>query len=311
MDKAISDIFMGISHEMICHASLPNAGLGNKLFVWARAWIYAKKNNIPLVVSGWNQLQLAPILKGGDLRLYLNYFKNVRQVSWAKWQLSKIRFNEIVEPDINSPADRPYSIYKFNAVPSWSDYFRDLKLYREEIRNALLDMLTNSRKVEYKNCISPEICVQVRLGDFRNLRQGENFAHVGLVRTPMEYFTSLVENIRKIHGTNLPVTLVSDGNTEQLKDLLRISNVKMGPKNSKIVDILMMGKSKILVTSAGSTFGFWGGFLGDNALIIHRDHVHSSIRPDTVNNQYYEGPVSESVENWSKLLIDNIMSINI
>jgi len=299
---------MNTSHNIICHASLPNAGLGNKLFVWARAWIYAKKNKLPLVVSGWNQLQLAPILKGGDLRLYFNYFKNVRQLNWAKWQIAKFNFNEIVEPDLESLADKPFSIYKFNAVPSWSDYFRDLKPYREEIRDAILDMLTNVRKIEYKKCLSPTICVQVRLGDFRNLREGENFAQVGSVRTPMEYFINLVENIRKVHGTNLPVILVSDGSPGQLKDLLKIPNVKMGPKNSKIVDILMMAKSKILVTSAGSTFGFWGGFLGNNTLLIHRDHVHKPIRPECINSRFYEGPVGDQIESWPDLLIKNIFA---
>lgn len=300
---------MGIDHEMICHASLPNAGLGNKLLVWARAWVFAKKNNLPLIVTGWTQLQKAPILNGGDLRLYLNYFKRVRELDWLSWILCRIKYNVIAEPDIDAPADRRCSIYKFSIVPSWFDYFRDLKPFREELREALLEMLTNARKIEYKNCINPKLCIQVRLGDFRNLRQGEIFANVGLVRTPMEYFINLVENIRKIHNSELPVTLVSDGSPNQLKDILKLPNVTIGPNNSKIVDILMMAKSKILVTSAGSTFGYWGGFLGDNSLIIHKDHVHKSIRPENVNLKFYEGPLNDQVSNWPDLLIDNISSI--
>ena len=38
-----------------CHAELPKAGLGNKLFVWAKALALSRLNELPLVVSGWTQ----------------------------------------------------------------------------------------------------------------------------------------------------------------------------------------------------------------------------------------------------------------
>jgi hypothetical protein len=87
--------------------------------------------------------------------------------------------------------------------------------------------------------------------------------------------------------------------------------VELAPRNAKIVDILMMAESGILIPSAGSTFGYWGGFLGNCAMIMHPDHVHQSIRPAAVNQRFYEGPVSGPAQQWPQLLRNNIQAIGV
>lgn len=306
MDK---ELVMKKYYDIICHANLPRAGLGNKLFVWAHAWIFSQKTKIPLIVFGWSRFQLAPIIKGFDFRLYLNYFKNVNKISWLNWLKAKIYFEKIVEPNFDVIVDKKNVVYSFNKVPHWADYFKYIKPYRNEIRQAILDMCTIKRIKELKSCLEPVICVNVRMGDFRCLAIGESFDQVGCVQAPLEYFIKLVYDIRKIHGSNLPVTLVSDGKPDLLKELLNLPFVKMGPKNSKIVDILMMAQSKILITAPGSTFSLWGGFLGDNVMIIHKAHCHHPVRPNWVNEKYYEGPAYGDIDTWPNLLIQNIKAI--
>jgi hypothetical protein len=289
------------------HARLPNAGLGNKLFVWAKAHVFAHLNGLPLLVTGWNGVQIQPLLRGGDLRLYLNYFKRVDQVGW----LGRLRKppRRLAEPPVEPVSIQDGTRYEFSQVPPWQDYFADLKPHRAEVIRALLEMLTEARRAELRRQQPPAICLQIRMGDFRALQAGENFRSVGGVRTPLQYFIEAVQALRQVHGSELPVSIVSDGSAEQLQELLALPRVSLAGANSKIVDILLMAKSKILIPSAGSTFGYWGGFLGDNILLTHPDHTHGSIRPPTA--LAYEGPFAGDAAQWSPALVEQVRQIRV
>jgi hypothetical protein len=289
---------------------LPNAGLGNKLFVWAKALVFARLNSLPLVVTGWTQLQKAPILHGGDFRLYWNYFRPVKDVDWLKQAAIRRRAKIVKEPPVVQlePPGQP-TIYEFSKVPHWSDSFGELKPHREMIRGALFEMLTPARQREYEKAAKPEVCIQVRMGDFQPLKPEADFSKVGNTRTPLGYFTHIIKSIREVHGSRVPVTIVSDGSRDQLQELLTLPGVERGASQTAIVDILRMSRSKLLIPSAGSSFGYWAGFLGDCAIIIHPDHIHKSIRPDLVNELYYEGAAIGPAQQWPELLQKNIRTI--
>jgi hypothetical protein len=194
-------------------------------------------------------------------------------------------------------------------VPHWSDYFGDIREYRNEVRDALMKMLTDARMRELGRHKPPAIAANIRMGDFRKLQPNQDFAKVGNVRTPLTYFRELIENIRKLHGTLLPVEIVTDGSARDVTELLELANVSMAPSRSKIVDILMMSRSKILLTSAGSTFSYWAGFLGECALIMHPEHIHKPIRSEAVNRNYYEGPLAGTPENWPPVFVKSLREI--
>jgi hypothetical protein len=293
-----------------CRARLPAAGLGNKLFVWARARVFSRLNSLPLVVSGWSQIRQTAIHHGGDLRLYLNYFRRTDEVGWVRRLLLRSHLPVQAEPamaPITADAD---CIYAFAQVPHWSDYFRDIRDHRALVQNELWQLLTPARQQEIARITAPAICVNVRLGDFRKLKQGESFAQTGGVRTPIEFIRDVIEGVRAIHGQPLSVWLCSDGTDAELADLLRLPNVQRAPRNSKIGDIYMMARSNILVHSAGSTFGYWASFLGDNVSILHPDHVHQPIRPAAVNERWFEGGVAADPDTWPELLKQNIRQID-
>ena len=107
----------------------------------------------------------------------------------------------------------------------------------------------------------------------------------------------------------MPVEIVTDGKASDLAELLSIPSVTMAPKRSKIADILVMARSKVLVPSVGSTFGYWAGFLGDAAIVHHADHFHNPIRPDSVNHQRFEGVLSGRPDEWPALFRQNIREI--
>ncbi len=54
---------------------LPKAGLGNQLFPLMHAFVFAKLNNLPVIVTGYHQLKIGPyIRREKNKRQYKGYF---------------------------------------------------------------------------------------------------------------------------------------------------------------------------------------------------------------------------------------------
>ena len=294
---------------------LPRSGLGNLLFAWAQSFIFSHKNNIPFIVYGWGRIKLGPWLRGeNSKRLYTGIFRNnshdsISITSRLKFLFSaknRCNHNAKLEP-LSKDILHTYDYYSFSGYAHWSDYFKGLKEDREIIKSQLYFMLrpTIMALIEERN--TPIIGMHIRMGDFRSLKQGEDFSRVGHVRTPISYFIHMLKQIRSIHGSSLPCTVFSDGHIEELTEMLSLPNVTLSKENKDIVDLLLLSRSKIIVTSAGSTFSYWAGFLSDAPIIMHPDHIHNPIRDDNINSLYYEGYLDED----SDLLLRNIRQISI
>jgi hypothetical protein len=291
-----------------CHARLPKAGLGNKLFVWAKAYMFSRLNGIPLRVTGWLQVFKKSLFHPRGY-WYWNYFKPVDETGRRTNQYAERNYSVISEPVVEHKDIDTGVIYEYSDVPHWSNFFGDIREYRDQVRDALMEMLTDARVRELSRHKQAVITANVRMGDFRKLQPNEDFAKVGNVRTPLTYFRELIQNIRKLHGVPLSVEIVTDGNARELGELLDLPNVSMAPMRSKIVDILMMSRSNILLCSASSTFSYWAGFLGECALIMHPDHIHQPIRPEAVNRSCYEGPLAGTPESWPPLFVKSVREI--
>lgn len=299
-----------------CYAQLPPAGLGNRLLVWARALVFARLNQMPLLVSPWEHLQVHRRLRrDADQRRYGDYFVDASPLNaWEKWRILHL-YPKIVEPPLQ-PLEQTSShqhptLYIFNQMPHWSDYFQDLGQRRESIRTEIEAMLAPSYRDQLATLNSPAIGVHVRMGDFRPLQNGEDFAKVGAVRAPLEYFEQLINGIREIHGSTLPVTLFSDGQDEELAPLLQLPAVHRARHNAAIVDLLLLAKSRVVIASAGSTFSAWSGFLADAPFLLHPDHIHAPIRSPEVNQHFFEGGVRGPSTSWPASLRHNIRDIKI
>ncbi len=57
-----------------------------------------------------------------------------------------------------------------------------------------------------------------------------------------------------------------------------------------------MSKAEYIITSAGSTFSEWAGFLSNAVIILHPDHIHTKIRRE---ENLFEGPV-EALKDFNK-----------
>lgn len=292
-----------------CVAQLPRAGLGNMLLVWARALVFSRLNSLPLSVHGWSVPRLGPLLRGESrLRYYGHCFHTERRHPIRRL-VDRLVLEASAEPPIRAlePEGRR-RLFLFREIPHWSDYFGSFHAHRDLVKSAFLGMVTAAQLDRFRSLAPPVVGIHVRLGDFRALRPGESFAQAGGVRTPMDYFRAQLAKIRAVHGSELPATVFSDGTKDELRPLLDMPNVDLAPRHSDVVDLLLLSSSRLVLCSAGSTFGYWAGFLADAPMLLHPQHVYAPVRTAAENRRYFEGGVSPD-EEWPQLLCDNIRAI--
>ncbi len=283
-------------------AQLPNAGLGNKMFVWARALIHSKQKNCVLLTFGFNRIHIGPFLRIQKVkRFYLGQFKfNLNLLDLFDYSVKKLFSSKYYEPlpAINDSKD---GLFVFSKVPHWSDYFGIIRDHRELIKKEFPKLLSKRVSNKLKKIPAPVIACHIRCGDFRILQENEVFKNVGAGRTPLEYFVNTIKILRSIAGTNLPVTVFSDGNEDELSSVLALEKVSFFSPQEDVVDLVVMSKAEYIITSAGSTFSEWAAFLSSAVIILHPDHIHTRIRKE---DNLFEGSI-EAFRKYKEQAIKN------
>ena len=286
----------------LVHCHLPSAGLGNQLFPLLKAAVFARINDLPLAVTNYRQVRIGPYLRRErSKRNYNNNFKfqqPVWQQAFDKWPLSvRYRTCTLVEEAAlraEPGAGDKRTVYRFSKIPHWSNYFGELRDHRRLAIAALMEMIRPEILARLERLPPPQVGIHIRMGDFRKLSPGENFSKVGTVRTPEEYFVGIIRQIRLSAGEDIPVSIFSDGRRQELGRVFELPRVELVKGNPDIIDMLLLSRSKIIVTSAGSTFGYWAGFLSEAPIIMHPDHIHQPIRVAGEHSRLYEGPLDEA-----------------
>jgi hypothetical protein len=267
-----------------------------------KACVFAHINQLPLVVTNYHQVKVGVYLRGEkSKRNYNQCFRFQKNVAGAL--LDKINiyfkrkaFNVVEEPllEIIPGIAQNKTIYTFNAIPHWSDYFQGLKEQRPLVIDLFYQLLVPGIKKQLDSLDAPYIGVHIRMGDFRKLMPGDVFSKLGGVRTPEDYFVEVIEKLRAIYGNNVPVAVFTDGYRNEFKKISCLPHLRFIEGNSDMVDLLLLSRSKVIVTSASSTFGYWSGFLSDAPIIIHPDHIHQPLRIQDSKPGMYEGALDDS-----------------
>ncbi len=282
-------------------AKLPNAGLANKLLVWAHALVFANEREMELYSYGWIDFHIGPyIRREKSKRIYYNYFKSKYIINYLQLLLLLI-FKQKQQFNIGLNELKPNSLIVYDKMPHWSDYFSGIRPIRDTIikqfYNMINPLLLAKINIFNGNCIG----VHIRMGDFRLLRDNEDFSKVGVVRTPLNYFIDTIIKLRIIANKNLKVIIFSDGHKFELEEILKISNCCLTESDSDIVDLCKLSKCKVIITSAGSSFSYWAAFISVSPVIIHPQHP-ISIR----GNGFYEKYIDEN----DKEFINYVSSLN-
>lgn len=292
----------------VVHCKLPAAGLGNQLFPLMKACVFANINDLPLIVTNYHQIKIGPYLRREkSKRKYNHYFAFQKPVLAESFEKLRIYFksksHEIIEDSalaVVREAGKRNIIYRYGNIPHWSNYFEGLKEHRQLVIRLFKELITPEILHQADRQQSPEIGVHIRLGDFRKLLSGEDFSKLGTVRTPSDYFIEVIAQLRAVCGSKTSVSVFSDGHKKELDKILQLPNTHLVEGDSDLADMLLLSKSKIIVTSAGSTFGYWSGFLSNAPVIMHPDHLHGSIRNQIETPDLYEGPLDSSAISFLK-----------
>lgn len=301
----------------LVYPQLPKTGLGNMLLVWARAVLFAELNSFPVVTPNWGQIRVGPYLRGErDKRYYGNLFSNKNYISKIQLFLRNLQkhyiyynlaISQIDLSQLESEGKGEY-LFIFNKLPHWSEYFVDLKEYQPIIKQKLLEIIRPSVFNNICNYPAPEIGVHIRMGDFRVLKAGDDFTKLGGVRTPMSWYARVIFEVRKIAKYDVPVTIFSDGHDHELSEILKLPKVFRSPFSSALSDMFTLSKSKLLITSSGSTFSSWASYLGQCPTIWHPAHFHSGLLTSQSSKTVFEGGFDPETMATPNLLIQNINS---
>lgn len=243
------------------------SGLGNMLFPWARAVIFAHQNQLPILKVQWTQPKIGPLLRGErDARLYLGLFNAEGYVrGWRKWiaLTRRPRVSEYDSAGVRRVLDRRRGVVLFTGMQGM---FEPLLNHRELVREHLLAMLSSRVKAQLSAARGADdryIGVHVRRGDTVALQYGEPFpSGPGNRGQPIEWFVRAVQSVRQALGGPKPVRIFSDGSDAELAPLLALENVARSLDHPSIVDLLLMARSQVLITTSNSSFSMWAAYLG-------------------------------------------------
>ena len=285
----------------IVWAKLPNMGLGNKMLVWARAYTFAFRHNLPFFVTNWVSINYGSFLRWErSKRLYFGYFKTSSFIS--KWRFKKKLKNLQIVTEPTQFLSEPH-VYQFEALFISNDYFHEIKPYRQIVKSGFEASLKESYKRQYSNLSSPTIGIHIRRGDFK----------LGSTITPIVFFISVINFIRSTTLKQLPVTIFSDASDNELSEIIELQGVTRAKNQPDIMDMLQLSKSSVVVMSISSTFSFWSAFLSEGIVIKHKDEWHPPILPTEMGNNIREfafDNVPQSNTKLAKVLLQKFQECN-
>jgi hypothetical protein len=254
-------------------------GLGNRLFPWARARVFAREHGARFVTPRWTRLGLGSWLRGGLARRH--HGTQVRLAGlfrprpgdvdpWlARW--STIGALHVEEPDDpRAPWIRP------DPGRSVVVEFRGLGLYFFPLLGSeafLRDELRAITRPEWlalaDGAGEAPIVLNVRRGpDVQKPRSGERRLRSDEA-TPLDWFVRTLGEVRAAAGGTPDAVVVSDGSEAELAPLLRLPSVRLLQPSSAISDLLVASRARVLLASGASTFSAWAAFLGGMPAATH------------------------------------------
>jgi hypothetical protein len=242
------------------YVKFPKTGLGNLLLIWARAYVFSEINHIPMVTSSWWAFRWGAWLRNEKKkRLYWGYFRENGFLERLGIQWFRLTHKVVHEPPVQKIHDHDSGneLFLFDRVIADNDLFGPIRDYSDLIKRKLYEMLNPKLKKQLETYVSPVISIHIRRGDFK----------MGNPITPESFFIKSINEIRKAANEDLPVTVFTDANEDEIMEVLSLPETHLASPKADILDILLMSKSKFVILSRSSTFSYWAAFLSD-ALVI-------------------------------------------
>jgi hypothetical protein len=261
---------------MLCEVRFARgAGLGTRLFPWARCRIFSELHGCPMLAPQWVQWRIGPLLRGGihvpsypRQILLTGVFRSDGYVSGPALRRARSVLRVDEPADLTqrpAPVDAPIVV----SFAGPGDFFASLAPYRDRLLRALRAD-AQPRWLELAQRLAAPIGVNIRCGhDFRPAENENDYFTKGAIRTPLTWFIRSLEQVRSVAGAPVPAVVVSDGTAEQLRPILQLPNVRFARPGCAISDLLTLSSAKVLIGSGGSSFSAWASFLSGAATVTH------------------------------------------
>lgn len=255
-----------LPRSLFAHASVGRAGLGNMLFPWARAQIFAADSGAKMLAPSWARLRVGPYLRREpDKRRYAGFFHDPEHLhGWSRmWQLlRRRRVPEGALEELTPPAHgaKDAVVVEFSGL---GEFFAPLLCHTGLIRDRLWRMTQPEVRSMLAPARDPFVAMHVRRGDIT--RQGFNSQQLdnSPQYTPLAWFVEMARAIRRVENLGgFPIVVFSDGDGDELAELLGVEGVELQGRRPAVTDLWEMSSARLLVASGFSTFSMWASYLG-------------------------------------------------
>ncbi len=266
-----------MSQNLYAYADLGREGLGNLLVPWAKAEVFSKEHGVPMLAPQWTQPKVGPLLRGErDKRYYLGLLDNSGYIRGIRKQLILASATKI--PGEKFAGANGKQVVFFRGCEGG---LTGLGEHQALVRARLEAILAPRIKQLLQTPETYEITAHVRRGDrpprpFGSPFRGDDDWIPGM---PDEWFINCINSIRQSVGRSVPVRIFSDAKPGQIDRILSLPNIDLAPPNPSIVDMFLMSRAKVLITTGTSTFSAWSSFLG-GALTIYYPGLIAALKPD-------------------------------
>lgn len=284
------------------YVKLPKSasGLGNKFLTWSKGVVFGHINQLPIYTINWYHIHKGAILRNEKTkRWYKGNFVDLPFLKTIEIFVKHFFYQRTIEPNfLRIFEHKRNTIFEFNSVPAHTDYFFGLREHRGIIIDSLRREISSSVWNELSKKRTPIIGVHIRRGDLPKKEL-----------TSSQDFINIILTIRRIVGRDLLVTVFSDARRSELSDILSLPNVTLSEEGSDILEMLLLSRSKVIVTSFASTFSYWAGFISDSPMIRQKMDDRGLIRSPEYGKGVFEGRLDGNNDVAPSLLVENLQEL--
>jgi len=220
-------------------------GLGNCLFVAARAYLLSLKTGYTMLRPTWERLGFGQFIRHErDKRFYVGLFKQDSV-------LSRIR-RAFLAHSVPMCNESEYLNLKTGCVrvSEVTGFFAPFKGHHQEICEYFRENIEPSAIADVPASLAGCIAVHVRLGDYPQKW-----------RTSVSWYAEIVKRLLAHATKPLQILVFSDGSDEELREVLCLPGARRAFFGNALADIVALSRCSVIVGSA-STFSSWGTYLG-------------------------------------------------
>lgn len=290
-------VYPKLSEKDLGFIRLGGAGLGNLLFTYARALVYARDHGCQMIWPTWPSVKLGPILRREmDKRFYNNLFDNhCHAVGGVKklWLLStkkRLPEAEAKKGFANKPDGR---IIEFEGLEGcFDEILYDSGYVFENLKQNLKPGNRDALAFDFRDSIG----VHIRLGDFARVSEAEAQTGRHDSALPVQWYADMISQVRQAAGREVRVWIFSDGTEEELKPVLSLPRIQRLTFGTSIADIMALSQVPLLIAS-GSSFSMWARYLGRMSCICHTGQMKQRILTERDDAFEWEcdGQISEEI----------------